>query len=873
MTDNIKVDLQNGLASRDVEKQRAIYGENVLTEKEPVPLWKLYLEKFQDPIIKVLLVTAMLSMVVAVIENDFVETLGILCAVFLATAIGFYFEYDAQKKFRALNAVDDNSNVKVRRDGVVQLISKRDIVVGDIVLLDSGDAVPADGELLEAVALMVNESNLTGESQTRKSVVPSESKCEEAYAQNVVLRGSTVISGTAVMCVTAVGDSTEMGKLAIDAAVMPTEETPLMKQLNRLAKAISWAGFTAAFVAFAAFEIHSCVNYFYIDGCALDGNGWMFLFEVTIRYFMMAVSFIVMAVPEGLPMAVTLSLALNARRMLKTNNLVRKMHACETLGAVTVVCTDKTGTLTQNRMQVVETVKAFDEVDENLLAEAVALNSTAELELLDGGKVRGIGNPTEAALLDYLRQKGYDYASLRTEVDVVSQIPFSTERKFMATLVESNCLSGRIVYVKGAPEVIMAMCSKFEGDDKVAAAVGNLQSQSLRTLSLAMKVVDDSVSDCAEAINGGGFRFMACFAIADPLRPDVKEAVADCRNAGVRVKVVTGDVVATAVNIARSIDLWNDCDNVDECAISGVELESLSDAELLERVDKIKVVYRARPADKKRLVQLLQRRGEVVAVTGDGTNDAPALNFAQVGVSLGSGTTVAKEASDVTLIDDSFKSLTTAIMWGRSLYKNIQRFLVFQLTINVSALLVVLLGAFIGTELPLTVTQMLWVNIIMDTFSAMALASLPPSYSVMREKPRCNSDFIITHAMRWNIAVWGVLFFVVMLLMILYYGEMSIHELTIFFTTFVMLQFWNLFNVRTMGGSESTFVGLFKCKGLLFVASMIFIGQWAIVQFGGKVFRTIPLSVTEWGVIIAGTSLAMWIGEVIRLVERKMKKR
>lgn len=865
---NTPSDVLKGLSAAEVAEQRARYGGNVLSEKAQTPLWKLYLEKFDDPIIKVLLVTAALSMVVAVVENDFVETLGIVCAIFLATAIGFVFEYDAQRKFRILNAADDNTSVKVRRDGVVQLVAKSEIVVGDIVLLDSGDAVPADGELVEAVALVVNESNLTGESQTNKSVEPVAGDGEEAYASNVVLRGSSVIGGTGVMRVTAVGDATEMGKLATDATVMPLEDTPLNKQLTQLANKISWAGFTAAFVAFAAFEIHDCYNYFHIDGNALDSNGLMHLFEITVRYFMMAVSFIVMAVPEGLPMAITLSLALNARRMLKTNTLVRKMHACETLGAVTVVCTDKTGTLTQNRMQVADVVTGGDGADSDMLFRAVAVNSTAELELLGGGKVRGIGNPTEAALLEYMRERGCDYRTMRTEAKVVEQMPFSTERKYMVTMVEGND-GRRMAYVKGAPEVVAQMCK--DADEDVTAKVAALQNRSFRTLSVACGEVADG-DDSAACIGRGGLNFLACFAIADPLRPEVKPAIAECRAAGVKVKVVTGDVAATAINIARSIELWNEDDDESLCSISGAEFESTPDEELRERLDRIKVVYRARPQDKKRLVQLLQQKGEVVAVTGDGTNDAPALNFAQVGVSLGSGTSVAKDASDVTLVDDSFKSLTTAIMWGRSLYKNIQRFLVYQLTINVSALLVVLLGAVIGTELPLTVTQMLWVNLIMDTFSAMALASLPPSHIVMQEPPRRNSDFIISRSMAKSIAGWGILFFIVMLLMIVYYGEMSVHELTIFFTTFVMLQFWNMFNVRTIGTRRSVFHKILGCRGMLLVAAMIVGGQWLIVQFGGKVFRTVPLSLGEWAAIIVSTSLVLWTGEALRWMERMRKK-
>ena len=591
---------------------------------------------------------------------------------------------------------------------------------------------------------------------------------------------------------------------------------------------------------------------------------------------MMAVTLIVVAVPEGLPMSVTLSLALNMRRMLKTNNLVRKMHACETMGAITVICTDKTGTLTQNLMQVYDA--KLDEAQKNLIAEGIATNSTAFLEEKEGeGKPSGVGNPTEVALLLWLNEQGMDYISLRNQAKTVNQLTFSTERKYMATLVDSSVLNTRVLYVKGAPEIVMGKCNLEESRVKqYNEQLLAYQNQAMRTLGVAYKVIpENSSTDCAELVKKGGLTFMGIFAISDPIRPDVPDAVKKCQSAGIRVKIVTGDTPGTATEIARQIGLWTP-EDTERNRITGVEFAALSDEEALERVVDLKVMSRARPMDKQRLVQLLQQKGEVVAVTGDGTNDAPALNHAQVGLSMGTGTSVAKEASDITLLDDSFHSIATAVMWGRSLYKNIQRFIVFQLTINVVALLSVLLGAFLGTELPLTVTQMLWVNLIMDTFAAMALASIAPSMDVMNEKPRKRTDFIISPAMRNNIFGVGAGFLIVLMGLLAFFknmpGGMDVHHLTVFFTIFVMLQFWNLFNASVFGTNHSIFKDAGHAMGMLGVALIILVGQFIIVTFGGKVFRTEPLPALEWAYIIAGTSVVLWIGEIWRGVKRMMKK-
>ena len=774
-----------------------------------------------------------------------------------------------------LNAVGEETPVMVIRNGKVHEIPKKDIVVGDVVILNTGDEIPADGVLLEAVSLQVNESSLTGELMVNKTTDEAHFDEEATYPSNSVMRGTTVTDGHGVMCVERVGDATEIGKVARQATEQSQEQTPLNLQLTKLANLIGKVGFTIATLTFVIFTAKDLYAYLSVTAVT-DWHQWLEIARIVLKYFMMAVTLIVVAVPEGLPMSVTLSLALNMRRMLKTNNLVRKMHACETMGAITVICTDKTGTLTQNLMQVYDA--KLDEAQKNLIAEGIATNSTAFLEEKEGeGKPSGVGNPTEVALLLWLNEQGMDYISLRNQAKTVNQLTFSTERKYMATLVDSSVLNTRVLYVKGAPEIVMGKCNLEESRVKqYNEQLLAYQNQAMRTLGVAYKVIpENSTTDCAELVKEGGLTFMGIFAISDPIRPDVPDAVKKCQSAGIRVKIVTGDTPGTATEIARQIGLWTS-EDTERNRITGVEFAALSDEEALERVVDLKVMSRARPMDKQRLVQLLQQKGEVVAVTGDGTNDAPALNHAQVGLSMGTGTSVAKEASDITLLDDSFHSIATAVMWGRSLYKNIQRFIVFQLTINVVALLSVLLGAFLGTELPLTVTQMLWVNLIMDTFAAMALASIAPSMDVMNEKPRKRTDFIISPAMRNNIFGVGAGFLIVLMGLLAFFknmpGGMDVHHLTVFFTIFVMLQFWNLFNASVFGTNHSIFKDAGHAMGMLGVALIILVGQFIIVTFGGKVFRTEPLPALEWAYIIAGTSVVLWIGEIWRGVKRMMKK-
>ncbi len=862
-----------GLTAPEVAQSRAKYGENVLTPPRRQSLWRLYLEKYQDPMVRILLVAALVSLALSFVKHDFVETLGILAAIVLATTVGFYFERDAARKFDVLTRLGEEQPVKVLRQQegatadeptgpVVMEVARRDVVVGDVVLVEAGDEVPADGELFESVDLQVNESSLTGELLTTKRPRQGEASAEsldtpaspsaaersdnaEAYPPYLLLRSSMVMAGSGRYVVTAVGDATEIGHVARQSAEITGIKTPLNLQLERLAKLISKVGGGIAMASFVAFLVHDILT-----SPLWHTTDYLGMTEVVLKYFMMAVTLIVMAVPEGLPMAVTLSLALNMRRMLKSNNLVRKLQASETMGAVTCICTDKTGTLTENRMTVVEMRNERNERNGVTpeLAKAIALNTTATAD---------VGNPTEQALLRWLTAQGVDYLQLRDANPFTAREPFSTERKYMTTTV------GTTRYIKGAPEVVLAMCSLTAAQRHAAEArLQDWQRHAMRTLAIAQ----DS-------------QLLAIVAISDPLRPEVPAAISQCARAGIDVKIVTGDTSETALEIARQIGIGvapdEKGDMKNDKSITGAAFAAMSDAEALSIVRDLRVMSRARPTDKQRLVALLQQAGEVVAVTGDGTNDAPALNRAHVGLSLGSGTSVAKQASDITLIDDSFRSIVQAVMWGRSLYRNIQRFIFFQLIVNVTALLLVLFGAFVGTELPLTITQILWVNLIMDTFAAMALASLPPSREVLNEKPRQRDAFIITPPMMRGIGIIGGLFFLITFALLWYFERIAgvdPTELTIFFTLFVMLQWWNLFNARTLGSHHSALRQLWNCPGSLLVLALVLFGQWLIVTFGGQVFRTVPLSWQTWLCLVLGTSPVLLIGEAYRKIIRLKSK-
>ena len=827
----------------EVEKSRLEHGENVLTPPKRQSMWHLYLEKYRDPMIRILLIAAVVSLVLAFVKQDFIETVGIIFAILLATTVGFIFERDAARKFDVLTQLGEEQPVKVLREGKTVEIPRREVVVGDVVIVETGDEVPADGKLFESTDLQVDESSLTGEPMTNKESLPlSPSKKRgdsgEAYPKDMLLRSSMVMGGSGRYIVSAVGDETEIGHVARQATELTGVKTPLNIQLDRLAKLISKVGFGLSISAFVAFLVHDLLT-----NSLWHTTDYLSMVEVVLRYFMMAVTLIVMAVPEGLPMAVTLALALNMRRMLKSNNLVRKLQASETMGAVTVICTDKTGTLTENRMTVSDV--RWKEGDGRCM-KAIALNTTA---------THDVGNPTEQALLRWMTEQGVDYQQLREDNPITAREPFSTERKYMSTTV------GNTIYIKGAPEVIMARCTIADDERKdLEQQLLEWQNHAMRTLAVAE-----------------GDQLLALFAISDPLRQEVPGAIRQCHEAGIDVKIVTGDTVATAMEIARQcgiIEVRSEKPEVRD-TITGAEFAALSDEEALAMVKELKVMSRARPTDKQRLVSLLQQQGEVVAVTGDGTNDAPALNRAHVGLSLGSGTSVAKQASDITLIDDSFNSIVHAVMWGRSLYKNIQRFVFFQLIVNVAALLLVLFGAFIGTEMPLTITQILWVNLIMDTLAAMALASLPPSREVMEEKPRSSDAFIITRSMKQGILTIGGLFFIATFALLWYFEQgagMDDIKLTVFFTIFVMLQWWNLFNARVLGSCHSALRRLWACEGFLFVLLFVLVGQWAIVTFGGRMFRTVPLSFNTWVAIIGGTSLVLWVGEIYRWIERLCKK-
>lgn len=883
-----------GLTSAQVEESRRLHGENVLTPPAKTPLWKQFLEKFEDPIIRILLVAWVLSMVIAGVHcwgpeaaglAAFLEPLGIFFAIMLASCVGFFFEVKANRAFDVLNTVNDDILVTVIRDGRITEVPRKDIVVGDIVMLGTGDEIPADGHLLEAVSLQVNESTLTGEPMIGKTTNPADFDEEATYPSNVVMRGTTVVDGHGVMQVEKVGDATGYGKVYEGSQIENNIDTPLQIQLKGLAGVISKAGYTIAILTFVALTAKLILS-----GQEYSVMEWI---SHLLNFFMVAVTLIVVSVPEGLPMSVTLSLALSMNRMLKTNNLVRKMHACETMGATTVICTDKTGTLTQNQMQVHETKfynldgqKLGDNDLSRLIQEGIAVNSTANLERTDGS-VKTLGNPTEAALLLWLNAQGIDYLPLREEAEVVSQLTFSTERKYMATVVKSPLLGKKVLYVKGAPEIVLGNCRQVAmNGHSVPAETARpeieqqllaYQNQAMRTLGFAYQILEEGDNE-APYTDGRlnkdlNLTYLGIVAISDPVRKDVPAAVQSCMKAGIAVKIVTGDTPGTAREIGRQIGIWKP-EDTDRNIITGPAFEALSDEEALNRVLDLKIMCRARPTDKQRLVKLLQEKGAVVAVTGDGTNDAPALKAAQVGLSMGDGTSVAKEASDITILDNSFASITRAVMWGRSLYRNIQRFLLFQLTINVAACVIVLLGSLIGTESPLTITQMLWVNLIMDTFAAGALASLPPNEKVMNDKPRRsgpNGDFIISRPMAYRIFGVGIAFVAILMGLLLHFHAsegLSAHDLSWFFSFFVMLQFWNMFNAKAFMDGRSAFADLKDSKSFLFVAALILVGQYLIVTFGGQMFNVIPLSWTDWGVIIGSSSIVLWVGEIARLIKK-----
>ncbi len=914
-------DYRNGLTQKQVEESRRKHGDNVLTPPKKDPLWKQFLEKFSDPIIRILLIALLLSVAVSLYQlftgaarpGVLLEPLGIFVAVMLATTVGFAFEVSANKKFDILNKAEDEAQVTVFRGGLIRRIERKDVVVGDVVVLNTGDEVPADGRLVEAVSMRVNESDLTGEPSCSKTTDKAEFKKDATYPSNYVCRGSSVMEGHGVFVVEKVGDATEWGKVYRGAQIDNKVKTPLNEQLDRLGNGITIASYVIAGII----VVMRLVMYFiYRSDTPFD---WMDFVRHVLNSLMIAVTLIVVAVPEGLPMSVTLSLALSMKRMLETNNLVRKMHACETMGAATVICSDKTGTLTKNRMSLGNSLiygLPNGQIDNSevghLMSEGIAINSTAFLDYSDRQKVKVIGNPTEGALLLWLFDNNVDFVKIRDDVQIVKQLPFTTKYKYMATVVRTAFSGEYVLYVKGAPEIMLKRSTTVKLADREASIqwakeeverkLLEYQNKAMRTLGFAFKYLTEEEVNTVFA-NGKltveDLCFLGIVGIIDPIRDDVADSVKDCLDAGISIKIVTGDTPGTAREIGRQVGLWTDDDDLERQMITGKEFNLLTDDELKERIGDLKIMSRARPSDKERLVRLLQERGEVVAVTGDGTNDAPALNRAQIGLSMGDGTSVAKEASDITILDNSFKSIARAVMWGRSLYLNIQRFILFQMTINVAACLIVLIGAVMGTESPLTVTQMLWINLIMDTFAAMALASLPPDHGVLKDKPRSRTAFIITKGMTKRIFGLGLFFVAVLFGFFQYFmhsgvetladfslrdyfanyfnfhhvGGFTPKELSMFFTIFVFMQFWNIFNAKAYRSTQSALRGFLDknvWRGFGVTLFIIFLGQVLIVTFGGEMFNVVPLPFDDWVRIIVGTSVILWVGELVRWV-RKMK--
>jgi Ca2+-transporting ATPase len=917
-------DYKNGLTANEVEESRQKYGNNVLTPPEKESMWKQFLEKFQDPIIRILLIALLLSVAVSLYQlftgaegiEVLLEPLGIFVAVMLATLVGFIFEQNANKKFEILNQTEDESLVTVYRDGFIQRIERKDVVVGDSVVIETGDEIPADGTLFEAVSLRVNESDLTGEPAASKTTDEEDFNPDATYPSNYVCRGSSVMEGHGVFVVEKVGDATEWGSVYRGAQIDNQVKTPLNEQLDKLGEGITIASYVIA----GLIVVLRMVMYFvWRDDVPFD---WMGFVRYVLNTLMIAVTLIVVAVPEGLPMSVTLSLALSMKRMLETNNLVRKMHACETMGAATVICTDKTGTLTKNRMSLGDSFifglkdgKLDDSLAGRLMADGIAINSTAFLDYSDKKKVKVVGNPTEGALLLWLFDNNVDFVRIRDKAKIVKQLPFTTRYKYMATVVETDEPNRNILYVKGAPEYMLKRSTEVLMPDgrhsietvreKVNQLLLDYQSRAMRTLGFAYKVITDAEVEEVfienRKLQPEDLCFLGIVGIIDPIRDDVSDSIHNCLDAGIGIKIVTGDTPGTAMEIGRQVGLWNEGDDPERQMITGKQFNLMTDDELRGRIADLKIMSRARPADKERLVRLLQERGEVVAVTGDGTNDAPALNKAQIGLSMGDGTSVAKEASDITILDNSFKSIARAVMWGRSLYLNIQRFILFQMTINVAACMIVLLGAVMGTSSPLTVTQMLWINLIMDTFAAMALASLPPDESVLNDKPRARDAFIITKDMARRIFGVGLLFVAVLFGFIQYFmhygvdsmsefrlldyfssyfnfhhvgGNFTPKELSLLFTIFVFMQFWNIFNAKAYHTMDSAFKGLFDKdirRGFGVTILIIALGQVLIITFGGEMFSVVPLPLSDWVRIIIGTSLILWLGEIERWMHRVKK--
>ncbi|WP_099203841.1 calcium-translocating P-type ATPase, PMCA-type [Scatolibacter rhodanostii] len=868
----LKTDEVAGLSSAQIESNRSKYGNNMLTREKPESLFKRIIAAASEPMILMLIMAGVIALVVNIIrastgsEADFLECVGIFAAISLSVLITVVMEGKSAKAFEALSKISDDTVIKVLRNGDTQMLSQRELVVGDIILLSAGDKVPADGRLLQSSGLTADESALTGESVPAKKEAEysiDDAKTPLAERANMLYSGNFITSGNCKMMVTAVGDNTEFGKIAKELTSTERSSTPLQEKLARLGKTITILGVIAAAVVF----ISELISFAMSGGLHL---------EEVLEAFVTSIVLIVAAVPEGLPTIVAVSLSINIIKLSQQNALVKKMIASETVGCINVICSDKTGTLTENKM----TVSAYydgrwhehaDELTSDWLIHNVCLNTTADISQ-DG---TFIGNPTECAMLNFYenssarKNSGKSYKDERSDHDVLHAFPFSSELKHMTTISK---VDGKIIsYVKGSPECVFSMCSLSDNEKSNAEHfITKSQEKSMRVIAFAHKELDqmkDYEDEHHHAAMETDMIFDGFVAISDPLRADVYEAVKNCRMAGIDLKILTGDNIVTAKAIADELHILSD----ERIAVEAREVAELSDEELLKLLPKISVIARSTPTIKMRVVKLLKSQGNVVAVTGDGINDAPALKNADVGIAMGiSGTEVSKQASDIVLLDDSFSTIVKAIAWGRGIYENFKRFIQFQLTVNVSSVIVVFTSILLGLKAPFTALQLLWINIIMDGPPALTLGLEPIYDDLMARKPTKRSDNILSRTMLTRIGLTGVYISVVFLCQYVFnfLGAAEEETTTVLFTLFALFQLFNAFNCRELH-TTSIFKHLLKNRIMLIVISITFILQILIIQFAGAFFGTVPLELAMWVKLLALSFSAIILSEIVKLVLRK----